>query len=249
MNQETGVRSQGSAGAALSADASLLIPDSRHIPHSSKRAGSFPNRSNTGSLDPVAGQLILEGANFVHDTEIYIMRGALCSALLALILLAGCQDRKHGPRLAMRQEGGGTATSEFSRTGSPVKLDRVSPPPHVRSEATTKVPANFRYQGHSIDEWALALNDPDQDKVRAAAEALHVIGAPGRPYLIQGLEHPNPETRRLCLDYLTVSDVRVYGERGRDVLVKLCGDPDDFRIRARASLVLGELDKTIPARP
>jgi hypothetical protein len=176
------------------------------------------------------------------------MRSTLCSVLFGLVLLTGCQDKKHGPKLAMRQEGN-SVSNEFAKDCSPVKLDRVSPPPHVSQGATTRVPADFRYSGKKIEDWALALNDPDQEKVHIAAEALHVIGPPGRPYLIQGLEHPNPETRRLCLDVLTVSDLRVYGDRGRDLLVKLCGDPDDFRVRTRASLILSQLDSAIPARP
>jgi hypothetical protein len=171
------------------------------------------------------------------------MRFAIACTLLCVLAITGCQDGNRRPRLALRKE-----DSSRNDAGA-VKLDGVVPPPHISQVATTKVPADFHYQGHTVEEWALALNDPEQDKVRTAAESLRIIGPPGRPYLFQGLDHPRSETRRLCLDNLTISDMRLYGDRGRDMLIKLSGDPYDFRIRKRSSLMIEQWQDAIPARP
>ena len=66
---------------------------------------------------------------------------------------------------------------------------------------------------------------------------LRVLGFRGRPYLLRGLEHPNAETRRICLELLSVSDLCAEGEQGRLLLMKLSGDPADFRIRQRGTLL------------
>src|ERR1051326_2879027 len=132
------------------------------------------------------------------------MRFSAAWALLCVAMIAGCEDRSHGPKLALHKgEGSGSGSAT-------VRLDAVVPPPHISQGATTKVPADFHYQGRTVEEWALALNDSDQEAVRAAAEALLISGPPGRPYLFQGLEHGRTETRRLCLENMTVSDMRIY---------------------------------------
>lgn len=58
---------------------------------------------------------------------------------------------------------------------------------------------------------------------------MHILGSEGRPYLIQGLESPYAENRRAALEALTVSDMRSYGEEGRQMLIKLAGDHGDMR--------------------
>lgn len=166
------------------------------------------------------------------------MRHAAIAFLLA-VALTGCQDRGHTPRLALHKDDASQA----------VKIDDPSLPPHINKKVTTKVPADFHYQGRTLTEWALALSDPNQETIHTAAEALRIIGPPGRPYLFQGLEHPNPETRRLCLDNLSGSDLRVYGDHGRDLLVKLSGDPFDFRIRSRSTMILEHWQEYVPGRP
>ena len=81
------------------------------------------------------------------------------------------------------------------------------------------------------------------------AARLQHLGAQGRPFLVQGLEHPNPETRRLCLENLSVSDLRCYGDPGRQLLVRLSSDHADLRIRERASAYLRLWGQTAPAPP
>ena len=98
-----------------------------------------------------------------------------------------------------------------------------------------------------IEEWAEALQAKEQEEVWRAARALHVMGAEGRPYLWQGLENPSVHTRRICLENLTVADLRCYGDDGRRRLVTLAGDVEDVRIRERASYYLAQWRYAIPA--
>ena len=76
---------------------------------------------------------------------------------------------------------------------------------------------------------------------------MHILGSEGRPYLIQGLESPYAENRRAALEALTVSDMRSYGEEGRQMLIKLAGDHGDMRIRDRATLYLTQWNRATPA--
>src|SRR5437899_2049210 len=144
--------------------------------------------------------------------------GARIWASLATLVLgvAGC-DMPRGPKLAIS-----TARGSDAEADEPVVVARKPQP---------SVPATTPYQGKTLEQWAQALNDDNPSVVSRASRALHVMGAAGRPYLIQGLESHNPETRRMCLERLTVSDFKSYGQRGRDLLLKLAGDPVDLRIR------------------
>jgi hypothetical protein len=105
------------------------------------------------------------------------------------------------------------------------------------------------YQNLTPEQWGRRLESPDHDRVLEACRSLWVLGPQGRPYLIQGLDSPSPETRRLCLETLTVSDLRTIGEPGRQLLVKLSGDPADIRIRERAHVYLGQWHRAVPAPP
>jgi hypothetical protein len=113
-------------------------------------------------------------------------------------------------------------------------------PPRPRS-------AKRVYQGRTVDEWAEALQAKEQGEIWQAARALHVMGAEGRPHLWQGLQSPSVHTRRICLDNLTVADLRCYGDDGRRQLVTLAGDVEDCRIRERASYYLAQWKYYIPA--
>ena len=104
-----------------------------------------------------------------------------------------------------------------------------------------------RYQGRTADEWARSLESKDLEEIWRAAQALHVLGGEGRPHLVQGLESPSPDTRRVCLENLTVPDLRAFGDHGQRLLIQLAGDHADIRIRERASYYLQEWNRTIPA--
>ena len=150
--------------------------------------------------------------------------------MLLGLAIAGC-DFSKSPRMALP-----THSSK-------------SPEAHAESHATSAVQQVkvARYQGRTAEEWSQALSHEDLDHVRQAAMALKVLRAEGRPFLMKGLENPLPETRRLCLECLTVSDLRSYGDDGRKALVKLAGDRMDLRIRERATQYLIEWDRSLPA--
>jgi hypothetical protein len=115
-------------------------------------------------------------------------------------------------------------------------------------KTVTQVKSKAAYQGRSVEEWGDALlKNPDQDTAVRASRALHIMGGEGRPYLIAALDSPFAENRRAALDALTVSDMRSYGEDGRQMLVKLAGDPGDMRIRQRATLYLVQWNRATPA--
>jgi hypothetical protein len=164
------------------------------------------------------------------------MRAGIWASLATLALgLVGC-DVPRGPRLAISTARAPDAEADEQ----PVVVARKPQP---------SAPATAAYQGKTLEQWAQALNDDNPSVVARACRALHVMGATGRPYLIQGLESHNPETRRMCLERLTVSDFKSYGQRGRDVLLKLAGDPADLRIRNQAMLYVGQWKDAIPSPP
>jgi hypothetical protein len=123
---------------------------------------------------------------------------------------------------------------------------RPSPPQWSRPPGPAR---ETSYQGRTPEQWGRLLEDPDRSRVREACRALWILGPQGRPYLIQGLESPSPETRRLCLETLTVSDLRTAGEPARQLLVKLAGDRTDLRIRERAQAYLVQWSRAAPASP
>jgi len=150
--------------------------------------------------------------------------------VLALAVgMAGC-GYFQGPRLSM-------TTAPGAKVPEAVTVQR----------ATAKPRAPSKYHGWTAERWAEALEHRDRESIRRAAQALKVLGAEGRPYLIAGLESSNPETRRFCLEVLTVADFRVYGEQGKQLLVKLAGDPVDLRIRERANQYILQWNQAIPA--
>jgi len=147
------------------------------------------------------------------------------------VTLLGC-GQPRGPKLSMS-----TAPAAQTELPQPENAPRVSPSPV----------ATARHHGRTLDEWGQALEDNDPHVIHEASRVLHILGAAGRPYLVRALESPNPETRRICLDHLLVADLKVYGEHGRQVLVKLAGDRADLRIRKRAALFLEQWSGTPPA--
>ena len=150
--------------------------------------------------------------------------------LLLALAAAGCD----GPRLPKGAIPSGTAPEGAEPTHRLTGL-----PHHVRHRN--------RYQGRTADEWAKELESKDLTEIWRAAQALHVLGAEGRPHLVHGLESASADTRRVCLENLTVPDLRAYGEEGQRLLVQLAGDHDDMRIRERASYYLKEWNRWIPA--
>lgn len=150
----------------------------------------------------------------------------------ALLTLACSCDSYRGPRLSIST----AASPSRSVTTERASLSRAS------GVGTATI-----YGGRTPEQWAQVLNTPNREEVAEAARALKVLGTEGRPYLLQGLESSQAETRRLCLENLTVSDFKTLGEAGRQLLVKLAGDPADMRIRGRATAYLSQWNGTIPA--
>ena len=140
--------------------------------------------------------------------------------------LAGC-DRLGGPRLAMGT--GGEERAAWTGLQRPSRKALV-------------------YGGKTPEQWGQMLGETDREEVLEACRALKVLGTEGRPHLIRGVSNSKPETRRLCLETLTVGDFRRQGEAGRQVLVKLSGDVADVRIRERAMAYLAQWDKAAPSQ-
>ncbi len=151
----------------------------------------------------------------------------LCLGLVSALLIAWGCDKLGSPRLAM-------TTGSGSGEGSW--------PPVGRSSRKTV------YGGKTPDDWGHLLASKDLEEVGDACRALRVLGTEGRPYLIKGLSNPQPETRRLCLETLTVADIRTQGDAGRRLLVRLSGDRDDLRIRERAAIYLAQWGTSAPSR-
>jgi hypothetical protein len=151
--------------------------------------------------------------------------------------LLGC-DLSRPPRLAIPKE-------EASQAEVSTPLAEGSRPAAPGALASPKL---RRYHGRTAEQWGQALVEGNLDQVYRASQALRVLGADGRQYLVQGLESPNPESRRLALETLTVSDMRSFGDEGRQTLVRLAGDRSDLRIRERAAYYLSQWNETIPAR-
>jgi hypothetical protein len=147
-----------------------------------------------------------------------------------LILSAAACDGFRGPRLALPTSPGTTMPGDTNRGGSGAPVVK---------------PATV-YGGKTAEQWGKELEKSNHDDVAEACRALHVLAAEGRPYLFQGLDCANCETRRLCLEHLNVGDFKRLGEAGRLKLVKLSGDRDDLRIRGRATDYLRQWNGAIP---
>jgi hypothetical protein len=91
------------------------------------------------------------------------------------------------------------------------------------------------------------LRGNNREEIVEACRALHVLGRQGRQQLFAGLDSPNPEARRLCLETLSIADFKLLSDSGRQKLVTLSGDRDDMRIRERAAQLLGQWHGSIPA--
>src|SRR5438552_18544249 len=160
------------------------------------------------------------------------MRHVRLTILAALLTTpAGC-DYFKGPKLTIS-----TAPTTTQAEGEKAAV-RWTP---------TQAREQMRFHGLTAEQWAKYLEHADRTAILRAARALHVLGAEGRPHLVQGLDSSNPETRRICLESLTVSDLRSYGEEGKRLLVKLAGDRSDLRIRERASLYISQWNQAVPA--
>jgi hypothetical protein len=153
------------------------------------------------------------------------------AALPWLAFFAAACDGYRGPRLALQ-----------------TNAARETPAARTASGTTTRSGKGpIVYGGKTAEQWGQALNDKDREEVAEACRALRVMGKEGRPYLIQGLDNSNPETRRLCLESLTIADFKKMGDAGRTRLVKLAGDHDDMRIRERAAQYLRQWHGSIPS--
>jgi hypothetical protein len=152
--------------------------------------------------------------------------------VVALFSLAGC-DSSEAPRMAVPTAGAARPTELASPT-SLMEKDRATA-------------SKSRYSGRTPEQWGEALNDPSLDVVRQACRALKVLRGEGRPYLMKGLDSAVPETRRMCLEAMSVSDLRSFGEQGRAALVRLAGDRADIRTRELAVRYLKEWHQSIPA--
>src|SRR5262245_32789584 len=157
--------------------------------------------------------------------------GILLSGVSLFVIGCGFE----GPRLAVPSTPGNNTTPSAQPEARKVAAKPQS----------TKAP---KYHGKTAEQWSQALQTTDLEKKTQAGRALHILGGEGRPFLIHGLEDPNPETRRVCLESLTVSDLRAVGDQGRQLRVKLAGDPMDIRMRERAGLYLSQWNRAAPAR-
>jgi hypothetical protein len=156
------------------------------------------------------------------------MRRTILPLLIALSA-AACDDYR-GPRLAITTDRAGTAPA-----GRPVG---GAPPSHQGPSV---------YGGKTAAEWNKLLRGNKREEVAEACSALHVLHREGREYLFQGLDSTIPETRRMCLETLTIADLKKLGDPGRQKLVKLSGDRDDLRIRERAAFLIQQWHGSIPA--
>ncbi len=152
--------------------------------------------------------------------------------LLTVALLAGACDGPRGPRLALSTQ---PTTTEQAQ------------PQRAPGGAPTMPKGSTIYCGKTAEQWAQLLQSSDREQIAEACRALHVMGREGREHLFQGLDSPNAETRRHCLEALTIADFKKKSDAGRTKLVRLSGDRDDMRIRERAVLLLGQWHGSIPA--
>lgn len=123
----------------------------------------------------------------------------------------------------------------------------LSSPPPARFEALKSSRPPLRYEGLTAEEWARYLANGNRQEAMRACQALRILGAEGKPFIVQNLEHSNPEIRRICLESLSVSDLRAYGENGRQLLLRLAGDQSDIRTRELARHYLTQWNRAIPA--
>jgi hypothetical protein len=149
--------------------------------------------------------------------------------LVAAFVACACDDYR-GPHLALSTQPASTKPAERHPSGAP-------PAP--------KGP--MVYCGKTADQWARALQGRDRDEITEACRALQVMGREGREHLFRGLDSTNPETRRICLETLTIADFKKLSEPGRQKLVKLSYDRDDMRIRERAAYLLRSWHGSIPS--
>lgn len=124
----------------------------------------------------------------------------------------------------------------------------VAPQAEKQKRPFFKPPSPMSYEGLSAHDWGQILVTGDRQSAQKACMALKVMGAEGRPHMLRGLDSPNPETRRLCLEQMPLADIRSFGETGKQTLIRLAGDPADIRIRERANTYLNQWSKTLPAR-
>jgi hypothetical protein len=156
------------------------------------------------------------------------MRRAIVLFLVCLFA-AACDDYR-GPRLAISTNAASTASGGRPVSGAPV---------------ASKGPST--YGGKTAEQWGKVLQGSDREEIAEACRALHVLHSEGREHLVRGLDSTNSETRRLCLETLTIADFKKLSDAGRQKLVKLGGDRDDVRIRERAAFLLTEWHGSIPA--
>lgn len=145
------------------------------------------------------------------------------------LLVCACDDFR-GPNLSLPTNSGGQGTQRATSRYLP---------------GQNKAP--MVYGGKTAEQWAKLLDGKDREEIVEACRALHVLGREGRQHLFQGLSKANPETRRLCLETMTIADFKKFSEDGRMKLVVLAGDPDDMRIRDRAQRLLAQWHGSIPA--
>lgn len=168
------------------------------------------------------------------------------SVLAACGLLAcGC-DGYRGPRLTVPPAPlANTEPATAAPPSSPVQVPAEAP---ATASAKHEHETECRYCGRTQSEWCTMLRSADRAEVIEACRALRVLGPEGRPHLLEGLDSPRAETRRLCFESLSLSDFKRQGEDGRRRLVKLAGDRHDMRIRERATSYLAQWHGSLSAR-
>jgi hypothetical protein len=157
-----------------------------------------------------------------------------CVVAVLGVALVGCGK---APKLAMHTGSDGRSARTTDVDSAVGGAARTQHKPREKS----------KYHGWTAEQWARALESSESESILRACQALHILSAEGRPYLFRGLESDNPETRRLCLESLSVSELRSFGEDGKQMLIKLAGDRSDIRIRERATLYITQWNQATPA--
>lgn len=157
--------------------------------------------------------------------------------------LAGC-DLARPPQLAIPQEPEAKPTASARVAAA---TETVSGAMLALKKETAREGPRPKYHGRTAEQWGELLRDGNSDQAYHACLALRILGVEGRHQMLQGLESPNPENRRLALESLSVANLRAYGDQGRQMLVRLAGDKADLRIRERANAYLRRWNETAPS--
>src|SRR5437660_11164868 len=103
------------------------------------------------------------------------------------LLVCACDDYR-GPNLSLP-----TNRSDTAQQGADRNFTRKGP---------------MVYGGKTAEQWGQVLKSSNREEVIDACRALRVMGREGRQHLFQGLDSPNHETRRLCLETMTIAEYK-----------------------------------------